>query len=1006
MCRDRVALRFLQDGEGSEERLTDGDLDQRARALAARLQQWGGTGDRVLLLFPPGPGYVVAFLGCLYAGRVAVPAYPPRNRRGMPRLRAVVEDAEPRTVLTTESLEPAVRTLLGEETAARADLLSLERVDDSAASDWREPDTDAESVAFLQYTSGSTSTPKGVLVRHGDLLANQQLIREAFGTTPESVIVTWLPLYHDMGLIGGLLHPLWLGCECTLLSPFHFLQRPARWLEAVSRYRATVSGGPNFAYDLCVDRVSPEAREELDLSCWEVAFNGAEPVRAETLDRFTDAFAGRGFDRRAFFPCYGLAEATLLVTGGGGSGGREKRPPRVRAVDAAELERHRAVEASPVSEASPAVRRLVSSGAPPSGVVVRVVDPETRREVEAGRVGEIWISGPSVTAGYRNRPETNREVFDARLVDLDGGPFLRSGDLGFLDDGELFVTGRLKDLIVIRGRNLYPQDVEWTAGASHPSLRAGGGAAFSLEVAGEERLGLAQELDFRQDPDLDQVAQAIRRAVAEEHEVTIEVLALLRPGQVPQTTSGKVQRRACRDRLLAGELEVVEQWREGGRASTAIRRAALTPVEETVARLWAEVLERAPETVGRDDDFFELGGDSLRAGQLLARLEDAFGVSLPANSLFEASTVAQLAQRMAESDGSRTPPALAAPAEPPALSREAPVTFSQRRLWFLDRLEPGNPAYNLGVAVDLTGRLRPDRLRQALAEVIERHEPLRTVFAVGEDGPVQRVRPPQEAVVPLVDLSGLPVPVRQRCSDRLARQATGRPFDLERGPLARFLLVRRGGGEHEWVLALHHVISDAWSMAILVREALTLYERHAQGRPSALPPLPLQLADLARHERGRLTPEVLEAGLGYWRRRLAPPLPVLAQTLLQLLAMLVDRPHVEGRGWAHRRCGELVAKPVEIHSEAADPRTDQRIADVREEHALGPGERRAALGVGRCLAEDFVVAGEKLQRDPCRRAGVRQRHAGGGAAVEGIHGGQVVVGLPGLACQKGGIGFA
>ena len=300
---------------------------------------------------------------------------------------------------------------------------------------------------------------------------------------------------------------------------------------------------------------------------------------------------------------------------------------------------------------------------------------------------------------------------------------------------------------------------------------------------------------------------------------------------------------------------------------------ALVPAEQ-VERL-AEVLERAPETVGRDDDFFELGGDSLRAGQLLARLEDAFGVSLPANSLFEASTVAQLAQRMAESDGSRTPPALAAPAEPPALSREAPVTFSQRRLWFLDRLEPGNPAYNLGVAVDLTGRLRPDRLRQALAEVIERHEPLRTVFAVGEDGPVQRVRPPQEAVVPLVDLSGLPVPVRQRCSDRLARQATGRPFDLERGPLARFLLVRRGGGEHEWVLALHHVISDAWSMAILVREALTLYERHAQGRPSALPPLPLQLADLARHERGRLPPEVLEAGLGYWRRRLAPPLPVL-----------------------------------------------------------------------------------------------------------------------------------
>ena len=582
------AYTFLLDGEADELQLSYGELDSQARAIAVRLAGVAAVGDRALLLYPPGLQYAAAFFGCLYAGITAVPVYPPRPHRVDERLLSILLDARPRVVLTTSGLLPRAERLLAASGASDIARLASDGLDAELAAAWRQPPLSPRTLAFLQYTSGSTAAPKGVMVSHGNLLHNERLIGAAFRVTAQSLVVGWLPLYHDMGLIGNLLQPLYAGCPCVLLSPLDFLQRPLRWLRAISRYRGSISGGPNFAFDLCVRKIAPADRESLDLSCWEVAFNGAEPVHAETLDRFVAAFAPCGFRREALLPCYGLAEATLFV-----AGGPARRAPVVARLAAADLERHLvrtlpplaapaspAVAASPgpaEAPASPALpvssgtggRTLVSCGEIGGGAAaphlrqrVVVVEPESRRPAAPDEVGEVWVSGPSVAAGYWNRPELSASTFCATLATEPGGPcFLRTGDLGFLAGGELFIAGRAKDLIIIRGRNHYPQDIEATAERSHGALRPGSGIAFSIEAAGEERLVVVHELrrDHLND-DPAPVIEAIRAAVAEQHEVQPFDVTLIRTATLPKTTSGKVQRRAGRAAWLAGELAVVAAW--------------------------------------------------------------------------------------------------------------------------------------------------------------------------------------------------------------------------------------------------------------------------------------------------------------------------------------------------------------------------------------------------------------------------------------------------------------
>jgi acyl-CoA synthetase (AMP-forming)/AMP-acid ligase II len=561
---DQPLYSFYPDRAGQEaDHLTFAGLDLRARAIGAALQRLGAGGQRALLLYPPGLEFVAAFFGCLYGGVVAVPAYPPRSARNLPRLLEIARDARPAVALTTGQLAAAIGGLANQvpELAALR-LVTTDELPLDQADSWSDPGASGSTLAFLQYTSGSTAAPKGVMVSHGNLLHNEEMIRQAFRQTAESVIVGWLPLYHDMGLIGNVLQPLYLGARCVLMSPIAFLQSPKRWLAAISRFRATTSGGPNFAYDLCVRKIAPADRADLDLASWDLAFNGAEPVRPETMARFAEAFAGCGFQADAFFPCYGLAEATLFVAGGSAAG-TAGTAPRIAAFDRAQLE---AGAAKPLPASDPASRTLVSCGRAWLGQELAVVDPATLTRCPDGQVGEVWLRGPSVAQGYWKRPEATAETFDGHLAAGPAtdraAPFLRTGDLGFVDGGELFVTGRLKDLIIIRGRNLYPQDIELTVERSHPALRPGCGAAFSIELAEEERLVVVQELE-RNATDtpppvesVEEIGDAVRRAVAEEHEAQVQQVVLLRAGSIPKTSSGKIQRRACRAALLAGKLDV------------------------------------------------------------------------------------------------------------------------------------------------------------------------------------------------------------------------------------------------------------------------------------------------------------------------------------------------------------------------------------------------------------------------------------------------------------------
>ncbi|GAB1544685.1 fatty acyl-AMP ligase [Scytonema sp. NUACC21] len=554
---DSMAYTFLQDGETESIGLTYRELDRKARAIAAHLQSLNAASCRALLLYPPGLEFIAAFFGCLYASVVAVPAYPPRPNQNMLRLQAIVSDAGATLGLSTSSLLGNIQSRFPENPEfANLYWLATDNLDSNLSEAWQEPEVYTSHLAFLQYTSGSTGTPKGVMVSHGNLLHNCVLIQKSFGDTPKSRGVSWLPPYHDMGLIGGVIQPLYVGAPMILLPSLAFIQKPLRWLKAISHSRATTSGGPNFAYDLCIRKITPEQRATLDLSSWELAFTGAEPIRPETLEQFARTFAECGFRKEALHPCYGMAETTLIV-----SGNSKSTPPIVCYLDGAALEQNHVV---PHTDDTDTIKRAIVGCGGPLEQKVLIVDPQSLTQCRDNQIGEIWVHGPSVAGGYWNRPEQTQQTFHARVANTAEGPFLRTGDLGFLQDGELFVTGRIKDVIIIRGQNHYPQDIELTVEKSHPALRPGCGAAFTVEIKGEERLVIVQEVErtYLRKLNVNEVVGNICQAVATEHSLQVYAAVLVKTGSIPKTSSGKIQRFACRSGFLAGTLNVVEDWSE------------------------------------------------------------------------------------------------------------------------------------------------------------------------------------------------------------------------------------------------------------------------------------------------------------------------------------------------------------------------------------------------------------------------------------------------------------
>lgn len=553
-----TAYIFLKNGETELPPLTYQQLDEKARAIAVQLNTLNLEGTRALMVYPYEAGleFIAAFFGCLYAGIVAVPIHPPRNRRNFYDVQACLESCQAQVVLTIQSQLSNFKNQLN-VSASNSPLtwLATDNIPTAQAANFTEPKINKDTLAFLQYTSGSTGRPKGVMITHDCILQNQNILKTAFSHTENLIGVGWLPLFHDMGLIGNIFQPLYLGRPCILMSPIAFIQKPIRWLQAISHYQGTTSGGPNFAYDLVCNQVTAEQKSTLNLSSWDVAFTGAEMIRAETLERFTKIFAECGFRYQSFYPCYGMAEATLLITGG-----QKTTSPVIRYLNKVALEDNQII----ISNSNqPGLQSIVGCGQPGFNTTIKIVDPNLLTECAENKVGEIWVSGAGIAQGYWNIVEETQQAFQAYLADTGEGPFLRTRDLGFLNQGELFITGRLQEVLVFWGINHYPQNLEETVQKCHPALKVNAGAAFAVELEGENRLIIANEIErsYRHNVMIDEIVEVVRWQVFEQHLVDVYGLVLLKPGSLPRTSSGKIKRRACREMFLQGNLEIVAEWR-------------------------------------------------------------------------------------------------------------------------------------------------------------------------------------------------------------------------------------------------------------------------------------------------------------------------------------------------------------------------------------------------------------------------------------------------------------
>ena len=572
----QVAYIGLENGEREYGRLTYHQLDLRARAIAAYLQSLGASGARVLLTFPLSDGlaFTSAFFGCLYAGAVAVTAWPPLNESLLLELQYKAVDAQIQFALTTHSLIER----LSEPFAITPPLdqihwIEIDQLSEKNADSWQMPTLEDKTLAYLQYTSGSTGLPKGAMISHGNVLNNLAMIQAACRYTDRDIGICWLPLYHDLGLVCAVTQPVYVGRPVVMMSPVDFILKPLRWLQAISHYRGTISGGPNFAFELCLRKITPEQRKGLDLSSWAIAANGAEPVLSDTLDRFATAFVSSGFRKAAFCPAYGMAETTVMITTT-----PRNRSPVVKSIQRAALEKNKIVAAS--TENISETRNVVGCGQIGTNHQIAIVNPDSLKRCAEDEVGEVWVSGPSVAQGYFNREEQTEQTFRAQTASGEG-PFLRTGDMGFLQGDELFITGRLKDVIILWGNNHYPHFIETTVEKSHPTLRPAGVAVFGVAVDEEERLVVVQEIESRylRSLDAESVIEAIRQNLAMHHMLEAHAIALVRPGSTPKTPTGKTQRSTCKAKYLAGELNIIHEWKNSRSAEGILLNPDLMSIE-------------------------------------------------------------------------------------------------------------------------------------------------------------------------------------------------------------------------------------------------------------------------------------------------------------------------------------------------------------------------------------------------------------------------------------------
>lgn len=862
-----LAYVFLDDGEREGARLTFGALDRRARTIAAHLQRHATPGTRALLLYPPSLDYIEAYFGCLYAGVIAVPAYPPSGRH-LRRLNSILSDAEPSVIMTTQTL---CERLSQERTIGpELNWCATDALDSNGAENWRQLHVAPDDIAFLQYTSGSTGDPRGVMVSHGNLIANESLIRESFHHNETSTLVGWLPLYHDMGLIGNILQPLYVGATAYLMSPMAFLEKPLRWLAAISNYQAQTSGGPNFGFDLCVRRITAEEKKSLDLTSWRIAFSGAEPVRAATLTRFSEAFGECGFRKQSFYPCYGLAEATLVVSAPLGP-----RETPVRVLERKALEQHKAIttEGSGVD--------TVGCGLAWPEHDIRIVAPSARTACADCEIGEIWVAGPSVAKGYWRREAQTKEVFRAQIENEDSKLYLRTGDLGFLDRGELYVTGRLKDLIIVGVRNYYPHDIEASVEDAVEGLRPGGTTAVHMTDRDEEayivfaeprRSDLAALRASGGRP----LIQMIRAALADAVDVAPRDIVLLKPGSTPKTSSGKLRRAECRRAYLSGEFDVLA--RASGAAETPatpaqfvdnsanpilmLALAQLTPDQRApiVTRFLvteaARLLRVADSEIEANVPVSQSGLDSLKVIELRHAIEQTLGVAPPVELLFSDATFAEVGRVISSFDPER---------REVTLNVDRRLSFNQQAMWTAQQLDAESIIYNLHLVLDV-GAIDAQKLAKALRDTVAAHDQLRTVYRKTDEGAEALEKASDELSAPfdIIDASGW---------DRAKLQAdfglrAAQPFDLETQSPVRVALYHHDKGDALLFVA-HHIAVDFWSLLLFITDLDMRYRGVGKVTPSA------RYDAFAARRRQYLETARSEEDWRYWRECLSGEMPPL-----------------------------------------------------------------------------------------------------------------------------------